>query len=103
MDKKIRRRSLIVLSPRETDHGSCASGGNGGEGGIRTHGEVSPTHAFQACSFSHSDTSPREACVLADGIGGDDRPPAGWSQRGAGRATSGRGQITTKSMLFIPR
>ena len=30
----------------------------GGEGGIRTHGRVSPTHAFQACSLSHSDTSP---------------------------------------------
>ncbi len=31
---------------------------NGGEGGIRTHGRVSPTHTFQACSFGHSDTSP---------------------------------------------
>ena len=30
----------------------------GGEGGIRTHGRVTPTHAFQACSFGHSDTSP---------------------------------------------
>ncbi len=30
----------------------------GGEGGIRTLGRVTPTHAFQACSFSHSDTSP---------------------------------------------
>ena len=30
----------------------------GGESGIRTHGRVSPTHAFQACSFSHSDISP---------------------------------------------
>src|SRR3989442_4251646 len=38
-----------------------AQGSDGGEGGIRTHGEISPTHAFQACSFSHSDTSPREA------------------------------------------
>ena len=34
-----------------------------GEGGIRTHGTVSSTHAFQACSFSHSDTSPR-ICIL---------------------------------------
>ena len=32
----------------------------GGESGIRTHGRVSPTHAFQACSFNHSDISPRE-------------------------------------------
>ncbi len=31
----------------------------GGEGGIRTRGTVTRTHAFQACSFGHSDTSPR--------------------------------------------
>src|SRR5258707_11905762 len=30
----------------------------GGERGIRTHGRVAPTHAFQACSFNHSDISP---------------------------------------------
>ena len=36
----------------------CSSCLIGGEGGIRTHGRVSPTHAFQACSLSHSDTSP---------------------------------------------
>ncbi len=30
----------------------------GGESGIRTHGRVAPTHAFQACSFNHSDISP---------------------------------------------
>ena len=34
---------------------------NGGEGGIRTLGKVTPTHAFQACSFNHSDTSPYTA------------------------------------------
>jgi len=32
-------------------------GRSGGESGIRTHGRVSPTHAFQACSFNHSDIS----------------------------------------------
>src|ERR1700676_1529534 len=32
--------------------------GRGGEGGIRTHGRVTPTHAFQACSLNRSDTSP---------------------------------------------
>ena len=32
----------------------------GGEGGIRTHGRISPTHAFQACSLNRSDTSPRQ-------------------------------------------
>src|ERR1700674_5819486 len=32
----------------------------GGEGGIRTHGRVSPTLAFEASSFNRSDTSPRQ-------------------------------------------
>ncbi len=31
----------------------------GGEDEIRTHGTIARTHAFQACSFNHSDTSPR--------------------------------------------
>ncbi len=30
----------------------------GGEGGIRTLEGFNPLHTFQACSFSHSDTSP---------------------------------------------
>ena len=30
----------------------------GGEGGIRTLGTGKGTHAFQACSIGHSDTSP---------------------------------------------
>ena len=30
----------------------------GGEGGIRTHGTLSRTHAFQACALNHSATSP---------------------------------------------
>jgi hypothetical protein len=30
----------------------------GGQGGIRTLGNISATHAFQACSFDHSDTCP---------------------------------------------
>src|SRR6266850_908967 len=35
------------------------SGGRlSGESGIRTHGGVTPTHAFQACSLNHSDISP---------------------------------------------
>ena len=32
----------------------------GGESGIRTHDRVAPIHAFQACAFSHSATSPKE-------------------------------------------
>ena len=31
----------------------------GGEGGIRTHGPIAETHAFQACRFVHSRTSPQ--------------------------------------------
>src|SRR5262249_6588552 len=34
-----------------------------GEGGIRTHGRISPTHAFQACSLNRSDTSPVCSCA----------------------------------------
>jgi hypothetical protein len=43
---------------------------DGGEGGIRTHGPIARPHAFQACSFSHSDTSPwpRTAGAQADGL-----------------------------------
>ena len=44
--------------PRTPDLVSVVARFNG-EGGIRTHGRCYPTHAFQACSFSHSDTSPR--------------------------------------------
>ena len=35
-----------------------ATANGGGEGGIRTHGPVAGTHAFQACRFVHSRTSP---------------------------------------------
>ena len=34
-----------------------------GERGIRTPGTVTRTHAFQACSFSHSDISPAHCCA----------------------------------------
>ena len=33
-------------------------GRTGGEGGIRTHGTLSRTHAFQACALNHSATCP---------------------------------------------
>ena len=32
---------------------------DGGEGGIRTHGNLTATHALQACLLDHSSTSPR--------------------------------------------
>jgi hypothetical protein len=38
-----------------------------GESGIRTHGEVTPTHAFQACSLSLSDISPDASdCMMQE-------------------------------------
>ncbi len=35
--------------------------GVGGESGIRTHGTLSRTHAFQACALSRSAISPAQA------------------------------------------
>src|ERR1700722_4547884 len=37
----------------------------GGESGIRTHGTVSRTHAFQACALSHSAISPKRPLLKA--------------------------------------
>src|ERR1700692_2493597 len=45
----------------------------GGEGGIRAHGRVSPTLAFEASSFNRSDTSPQRQTILSeDGEQGND-------------------------------
>ena len=41
-------------------------GVNGGEEGIRTLGTENRTHAFQACTFSHSVTSPRRMVCHGD-------------------------------------
>ena len=42
----------------------------GGEGGIRTHGNLAATHALQACLFVHSSTSPRfTGNIIADLMG----------------------------------
>jgi hypothetical protein len=56
-------RARILERPRYRRHiGPDAQhlGGEqaGGESGIRTHGTVSRTHAFQACALSHSAISP---------------------------------------------
>ena len=40
----------------------------GGESGIRTHGTVSRTHAFQACALSHSAISPVSSLETAWGL-----------------------------------
>jgi hypothetical protein len=41
---------------------------NGGEGGIRTHGTVSRTLAFEASTFNRSVTSPRLFVIVTDGL-----------------------------------
>ena len=49
----------VCLKLKDPRTASLALGSfNGGQGGIRTHGRVSPTHAFQACSLNRSDTCP---------------------------------------------
>ena len=40
---------------------------NGGEGGIRTHGNVAGTPHFECGAFDHSATSPQIKTVLAGG------------------------------------
>ena len=41
---------------------------SGGEMGIRTPGTVARTHAFQACSLNHSDTSPCLVILAYDSL-----------------------------------
>ena len=50
------RSHPLANSTLSTDNSALAS--DGGEGGIRTHGPIAGTHAFQACRFDHSRTSP---------------------------------------------
>jgi hypothetical protein len=38
--------------------------GNSGEGGIRTHGGVTPTPVFETGLFNRSSTSPRADCRI---------------------------------------
>src|SRR5262249_13045956 len=55
-------RSIRRMSPSLQARHSRAKAG--GESGIRTHGRVSPTHAFQACSLNHSDISPLKTLTV---------------------------------------
>jgi hypothetical protein len=58
------REAPLILTVRFVGSIVCRYGG---EGGIRTHGRVSPTLAFEASSFDRSDTSPiRENLRLTD-------------------------------------
>src|ERR1700738_5704719 len=49
---------LLGLTANEFTRSIQGLGQTGGESGIRTHGTVSRTHAFQACALSHSAISP---------------------------------------------
>ena len=42
----------------KTEQAFALLGFNGGEGGIRTHGELSPTKTFEVFTLNRSDTSP---------------------------------------------
>ncbi len=44
-------------------HGQNGVNKFGGEDEIRTHGTIARTHAFQACAFNHSATSPSALIV----------------------------------------
>jgi hypothetical protein len=47
----------------------------GGEGGIRTLETVARLHAFQACAFDHSATSPWKKCrTIAERPRGSSKP-----------------------------
>ena len=52
-------RSQMEIWERGKARESHGGEENGGEGGIRTLGTVTRTHAFQAGSLNHSDTSPQ--------------------------------------------
>ena len=53
----------ILAGSEGSRYGLLKSGG--GESGIRTHGTVSRTHAFQACALSHSAISPKRPLMKA--------------------------------------
>jgi hypothetical protein len=57
LDLELVVENLLAVR-NELHDGSLYRTVHGGEGGIRTHVTISREHAFQACSFSHSDTSP---------------------------------------------
>ncbi len=81
------RERLAAKTPRNRgDFSGCARvrAGNlrngrlsGGESGIRTHGTLSGTHAFQACAFNHSAISPKNLGFSARGARGPPRSNAG--------------------------
>ena len=90
------RYDLLPMCPGWTN------GHAGGEGGIRTHGTLSRTHAFQACALNHSATSPWSVLLTGGGAFSSERvgrgsaagsaglrsPVAGTPHRQSGRAAA---------------
>src|SRR3982074_1092927 len=62
------QKSLLVLGLIANILAQRTDGYNegGGESGIRTHGTVSRTHAFQGCALSHSAISPDATLLKGD-------------------------------------
>ena len=52
---------------------------SGGQGGIRTHGELPPTAVFKTAALNHSATCPQRICARA-------MPIAGWASLARGFA-----------------
>ena len=70
----------------------------GGESGIRTHGRVSPTHAFQACSFNHSDISPGEWMQQVSATGASYLPMFAYGPPSAAARSSARAPASIASI-----
>jgi hypothetical protein len=71
----------------------------GGESGIRTHGRVSPTHAFQACSFNHSDISP---CLENQRFTGERRSPKPNCDRNCDTPPNVLDHLRARDRLTVP-
>ncbi len=64
---------------------SVERGDTGGRSGIRTHGTLSRTHAFQACALNRSAILPAQGAEPSRGVGGD--------QEGAGERSTHAGGV----------
>jgi hypothetical protein len=56
-------RTAILCSISAENTGDCISACNGGQGGIRTHGELAPTAVFKTAALNHSATCPMPAPI----------------------------------------
>jgi hypothetical protein len=63
--ERVRHDGMAAGTPRVMPVGKNQISSLGGESGIRTHGTLSRTHAFQACALSRSAISPasEDGCI----------------------------------------